>query len=410
MFLFYKMINLNLCLLLVYGPFLFGDEVDKYGPPKIRKEFEYFGKINSFAFSPDGKSLVAGDSDGFFIYHIPSWKEGKRIFYPDFISELTFSPTGKTLAVSFPDTGEGKRIGNAIVYDPNLFKSHLHLYDTANWQPKFDALISNSLPGKLRFSPDGKYLVCGQGRKDTEHTLLFWDPATGKQVFSAKLGRQKPGFLLALAFSPNGQWLACGGRGDGAVRLWNVREKKETAFFQIEKPELNPQNYPWIIWDLAFSPDSKLLAIASHDPGLLTIIDVASKKIVREEKSRFAFGLAFSPDGKWLLAGGVGVFQTKNWERVPGFHTRKHSLRFSPDGCWLAAAEGGNLEVWDWAQYQKGLMVRLFERKLEEIQAQPKPKRENKKGASSFLPSGAGCHAHGFTWAWEPPHCRLALA
>src|SRR5438105_8004987 len=76
-------------------------------------------------------------------------------------------------------------------------------------------------------------------------------------------GRHK-GTILTMAFSPNGKWLATGGgilvvgnsAAYGEVRLWDVATRAER--FSLE-------GHKEMVYAVAFSPDSKLLASGGAD-------------------------------------------------------------------------------------------------------------------------------------------------
>lgn len=129
---------------------------------------------------------------------------------------------------------------------------------------------------------------------------------------------------------------------------------------------LDPQGYRTRVADLDFSPDGALLAAAGEKE--VRLYDVQSGQLVRTlrgDRSEGEYGdvyaVAFSPDGRELLvgivdtsdAGAIRVYDTRNFDEikqlVSGTNITVRRLAFSRDGRWLVAAgENGNLFIYDW--------------------------------------------------------------
>lgn len=164
----------------------------------------------------------------------------------------------------------------------------------------------------LAFTPDGKSLIVLDGQE----TLSLWDVATAKQTKTWSLTEngivekqnQNTGSsrdsVYTVAVSPDGSQIAFGltrreidaGRYQWFGRLVVAEATTGKILFQNDwKPDY--------VGKLAFSPDSKLLAM---DAGLRTIRvwDTAAGRVVKQfegHRGRIR-SLAFSPDGKRLAS------------------------------------------------------------------------------------------------------------
>jgi WD40 repeat protein len=76
----------------------------------------------------------------------------------------------------------------------------------------------------LAFTPDGKTLASGHKRTDTKIEVTIWDVATAKERAHLKGGHTK--HVFSVAFSPDGELLASGGEDD-AVVLWQLSPAKK---------------------------------------------------------------------------------------------------------------------------------------------------------------------------------------
>jgi WD40 repeat protein/predicted Ser/Thr protein kinase len=257
------------------------------------------------------------------------WRQGRRevrVLAPDEAqcNQVMYTPDGRTLAVSgFHGTVE--------LWDPAAERRRAAL------RGHEDCVI-------LAMAPDGRTLASG-GNSDGR--LILWDVATGRE-----LGRlpHQPGGVWALAFSPDGQKLAVGGR-DQPVRLWDWVAGRVCLSLPARPIETHC---------VAFSPSGTILAV-SYDEQLVRLYDAATGQEWRQlaVQDRFARPLAWSPEGTILAAGGRdGTAQL--WDVTSG--RERGTLRvderrtggvtmgmaFAPDGRTLVTAGGDNVvKVWD---------------------------------------------------------------
>lgn len=199
------------------------------------------------------------------------------------------------------------------------------------------------------FNSDGTTVASG----GLDRTIRAWDIATGKStVVSSKFDE----IIDAVAFNPRKPEIAWGTR-NRVVRLREIRDghdvaaapsgksKGRTADWLVPVPSVNCA---------AFSPTGALLAIAG-DVTDVAILNVASgKSKLIKVADREVFGVAFSPDGKRLAAGGyegVHFWEIEAAKFVRAVDTKSDpifGIAFSPDSALLATAGRDNtVRLWD---------------------------------------------------------------
>jgi len=147
----------------------------------------------------------------------------------------------------------------------------------------------------------------------------------------------------------------------------DITMSPDSSMFAVTSPENNTQVFSALegrviqeipesmAYSLAFSPDSRMLAIGSEDA--ISLWD-ARTRVVTKMLSGFegeVFSLAFSPDGRYLVSGGEGTIHL--WSMLDGElldSTRDNNLHFldaigelifSPDSTSFVSMsiEGGKL-------------------------------------------------------------------
>jgi WD40 repeat protein len=204
--------------------------------------------INGLAYLPGGKRLATASGDGTArIWDAGSGKELLVLKTGYFNDSLTLSPDGKRLAV-----GSGNPVvtiwdaekGTALLKLDHRFSGHHIAFsadgtliavgangvsDVTLWDGKSGtkkgvivvrtARVSN-ITSNLIFSPDGKYLLTGNGDLVADKQpadVVIWDLA-GKKLHSRHKGH--PARVERLAFTPDGKKLISASV-DGTILVWD---------------------------------------------------------------------------------------------------------------------------------------------------------------------------------------------
>jgi WD40 repeat protein/serine/threonine protein kinase len=334
------------------------------------------GRVSSVAFHRDGKHLASRGADKTVkVWDLTTTDEAVFTKPCDEISfgayTVAFSPDGRLLAwgsdkvVKVWDWKQRQILHNLLGHDfhsiPVAFSRDgrlatasfrgegVKVYDPETGVPLL--AIDHDVPvGALAFTPDGKWLASASRRGP----VILWDSRTGavRQTFDLHTGN-----VECVAISPDGRYVASGGE-DKRVRVWDVTTGRNEEVLGLH-------GHTDKCWCVAFSPDGRRLASGSSD-GTIRIWDATPLKGDEHQEIRTldhgdeVRTVRFSPDGLSVASGGDG-YVAKVWDAQTGLLTTEFPghkdpsggyvpvfcLAWHPKGHRIASSSVDTVRVWD---------------------------------------------------------------
>src|SRR5436309_12352209 len=182
----------------------------------------------------------------------------------------------------------------AVVSQPagtllTTYRDHNRLVLAAAWSPGGPP---SSSPGR------GSCIVSGS----SDGTLHIWNAATGQNMFTYSNPSRWYAWACALAWSPGGNFIACGG-DDKLVQVWQVENVGTTAVTM--KHYFTYRGHSNWVNALAWSPDGTRIASVSKDKTVqVWDATTGDTLITYGGHSRWVYAVAWSPDGTRIASGG----------------------------------------------------------------------------------------------------------
>ena len=242
---------------------------------------------------------------------------------------------------------------HAVPLNRDYLMVHTGVAVTLHHLPTQTRLWTIACPSfNFAFHYQRQLLVLAPG--DPAMALLVWDLRTGQilhRLTYEQDGRLSAVDLRGLAFSPDGGVLAVGMEGD--IVLWDTTNGRLLQTLQTECFD---------IYTITFHPTMKLLAAGSFNQLEIWIWELLAGHLLhrweepeafmedeREREPDRPYQVAFTPDGKFLLAscgeGGLRVWDVEQACEVPGPDTDLHALflTLAPDGQLVAVSDEGRV-------------------------------------------------------------------
>jgi WD40 repeat protein len=207
------------------------------------------------------------------------------------------------------------------------------------------------------FSPNGAEiatLTYGTSSVSAAGTVSVFDASTGARIFSKTVA----GAQLPLALSSQGRIAVAAGASAEVFSVTNPAQPP--AMHQMVSPPGQPAHCCDVDSPLAmtWTPNGQALAVGTEDPWMRVYLGVSSSPIYLDDSAATGGGgVAFSPDGQYLLTSGFGASQVWQWAATTSISLTAPSLvdgtAVSPDGQTFAVAEANNtILLWNWRTSQ----------------------------------------------------------
>lgn len=319
--------------------------------------------LYNMSYSPDGSTYACDDQDSddrAILLYDANTDELLHAFQTPSggVGGMKYSPDGQTLVGSdqfglhFWDIGTGQLLQtitgysdviDSVVYSPDG-RTLVSLADGLRfWDVETEKLLRTFTPESsvvsMAYSPDGQTLACGT----RDNTILLWNISRWKQITTLEGHVER---VSSVAFSSDGQILASGS-WDHTIRLWNPHTGELLKVLTGHSSS---------IYTVAFSPNGGTLA-GGGDNGTICFWNVDTGELVNtiETEADTIDSVVYSPDGKTLVStGNNGDHGIRFWDVDTGellktitVETAAYSVVYSPDGRTLASGGLGEISVWD---------------------------------------------------------------
>lgn len=304
------------------------------GRPIAAHESAHASPVSAMALSSDGARLATADAEG----TIKIWADAQKLSSKSAALLTLKGHQGAMTAISF--SADGKRLVTTSV------DKTARVWDLENAGAAIRPLERSGLAWVARFSPDGQLIAASGGS-----SVRLWDAATGRLVRELSAG-DKSG-IYSVAFSPTDNRLLAVGHGGQAdvshVALWDIDAGTELARLPgaTDVPGLPVGEHHRVVGALAFSPDGKYLVAGFGEkrmlmngnlPMPLKVWEVATRRLIRrlDGHTNYCVSLKFSRDGKLVASGsrdGTAIlWSTATWNKAQTLQNPDRNSLYSGRG------------------------------------------------------------------------------
>ena len=339
-----------------------------YGAQELNRLEWHDDKVQTLAFTPDGKKLVSGSSDT----TVKIWQRDGKLLHTLHHKSSVYGVSvsrdsrlivsaGRDYTVKLWDI-DGNflnefKIPGIKIRDVNISRDGQFIAAACddsivrvwriNGQPLWDLKGHEGAVQTVKFSPESVILASG----GDDRTIRLWDMKTGELLSTLKGHHDR---ILAVDFHPTMPRLISGS-SDNTVKFWTLINLR---------PLIAPYNSllahkNWI-YDVEYSADGNMFATASANGSIKlwssdgTLLEEFDKPGVRMTD------VSFSEDGELLSSAGgdntIRIYALKTLvsvKRLEGHTSGLKDLDYSPGGNIIAStATDGTIRLWNSDNYR----------------------------------------------------------
>ena len=309
--------------------------------------------VSSVSYSPDGRRIVSGSSDGTVRVWDPETCAELHVLHGDStaVSSVWYSPDGRYVF-------SGSLTGTVRIWD-------------AETAAEVGVLNGNEgLLTNVSYSPDGRHIVIVIGTLDgmarpwddetvrandhEEETVRVWDAETGEEVYTLNDHEEElyatklqdwwmPGVTLTRS-SPDGRHIVMGvGK---TVAVCDLETGEARHVFQGHEHKVSCVSY---------SPDGRHIVSGSYDKTVrVWDAEVDEERYDIQGHKDNVKSVSYSPDSRYIVSGSldktVRVWDAETGAELHIIHGHRDSvvsLSYSSDGRYIVSGSVKTVRVWD---------------------------------------------------------------
>jgi WD40 repeat protein len=257
--------------------------------------------------------------------------------------------SNKVMSVAFSSDGKTIVSGSS---DKNI-----KLWDAATGQ-LLNTIKCNSNICYVSFGPDNN--IVSKDSALVPSPIVFWDKMTSQRISElTKFDGTK------FVFSPDGKNIAFGnlqqdfmtGIKTSVVEIWDIATKTKLTSLEFSKSLGGLVGVAYIpdVSSVAYSPDGKTIVAAGMFKGRIKVWDLTTNTILFSrdydaKKLNYQFDVKFSPDGKKIIVASVNllILDAATGNILFSIKDGATAIDFSPDGKLIASTVSDKIiKLWN---------------------------------------------------------------